>query len=312
MISQVNIENFRCFPTLSVELKPLTVLIGPNDSGKSAFLAALLATFGSWSRDRTDAWRCDLKRRTYLAAQVGPKLATVIADSRPQGQAQRVPLRLELYRPPSRGFPFLGPGFADADGVPVMDEDGKNLPALLDFTLRHDRRRFEAYHAELKAVIPGFDDLIVATPKPETRRIELKLEQGLELPAENVSVGVRAMMFYLALAYHPKPPDVILIEEPENGLHPARLGEVMAVLRSITKGEHCGRAAQVIMTTHSPYLLDQVDPATDQVLVFRRNDDGSRTADPLDVNRVRGMLDISKLGEVWSLVTEQGLVAAKP
>ncbi|MFM9966632.1 MAG: AAA family ATPase [Planctomycetaceae bacterium] len=41
MLTQLSITGFRCFRQLDVELKPLTVLIGPNDTGKSAFLDAI-------------------------------------------------------------------------------------------------------------------------------------------------------------------------------------------------------------------------------------------------------------------------------
>ncbi len=40
MISRVQIANFRALKRVDVSLKPLTVLIGPNDSGKSSFLDA--------------------------------------------------------------------------------------------------------------------------------------------------------------------------------------------------------------------------------------------------------------------------------
>ena len=41
MLKRVQIQNFRCLRNVSVPLRPLTVLIGPNDSGKSVFLLAL-------------------------------------------------------------------------------------------------------------------------------------------------------------------------------------------------------------------------------------------------------------------------------
>ena len=40
MIKQVHIQNFKCLRDVTVELEPFTVLIGPNDSGKSSFLQA--------------------------------------------------------------------------------------------------------------------------------------------------------------------------------------------------------------------------------------------------------------------------------
>ena len=135
----------------------------------------------------------------------------------------------------------------------------------------------------------------------------MKVEGGLVIPAEKASAGVRLMLFFVALAFHPDPPDIILLEEPENGVHPKRLADIVSLLREITKGAQGGHPAQVILTTHSPYLLDHVDLAQDQVLVFRRNDDGSRTAEPVNADRLKTFLEDFKLGEVWFNEQEDGL-----
>ena len=129
------------------------------------------------------------------------------------------------------------------------------------------------------------------------------------MQAQEASAGVRLILFFIALAYHPSPPKIILLEEPENGLHPRRLQEVLGLLRKTTEGRHGGQAAQVILTTHSPYLLDSVDIEKDQVLVFRRNDDGTRTAEPVESGRLDPFLDEFMLGEVWYNQGEEGLTA---
>lgn len=117
------------------------------------------------------------------------------------------------------------------------------------------------------------------------------------------------LLFFTALTYHPRPPRTILIEEPEKGLHPKRLGQVVQLLRDLTKGKFGDHPAQVIVTTHSPYLLDFVNLPHDQVLVFRRNGDGSSTAQPADTDRLSAFLDEFMLGEVWFNEEEAGLVA---
>jgi predicted ATP-dependent endonuclease of OLD family len=94
-------------------------------------------------------------------------------------------------------------------------------------------------------------------------------------------------------------------------VHPQRLGDVIRLLREITQGKHGNHAAQVILTTHSPYLLDAIDLERDQVLVFKRCDDGSRTAEPVDRERLDKFLDEFKLGEVWFNEGEEGLVGRR-
>lgn len=101
---------------------------------------------------------------------------------------------------------------------------------------------------------------------------------------------------------------MILIEEPENGLHPRRVADVIKLLRDITTGAHGAEPAQVIFTTHSPYVLDCIDLSTDQVLVFQREDDGSRSVTPVDAERLKHFLDDFMLGEIWYNQQEEGLI----
>src|SRR5688572_16191800 len=42
MIRKIHIRNFKCLRDIDVELGPFNVLIGPNDSGKTSFLEAIL------------------------------------------------------------------------------------------------------------------------------------------------------------------------------------------------------------------------------------------------------------------------------
>jgi recombinational DNA repair ATPase RecF len=59
MLQQVRVENFRALKEVEVPLRPLTVLIGPNDTGKSAFLAALQYLAGGTNFQPGDHWRHD-------------------------------------------------------------------------------------------------------------------------------------------------------------------------------------------------------------------------------------------------------------
>jgi len=79
-------------------------------------------------------------------------------------------------------------------------------------------------------------------------------------------------------------------------------------LEGLSEGKFAEHQAQVILSTHSPYLLDCIDVEKHQVLVFEREDDGSRTARPVDTDRLKVFLDEFMLGEVWVNQEEQGLV----
>lgn len=310
MLERLTIENFRSLRRVVVPLRPLTVLVGPNDSGKSTFLAALnrLTTPGGFPIE--DHWRRQKIDRPLLTAltPIGEFESRHISGD----EIARHSIRpLALFQLPSRGASMQSPGTSDAAGPPQLSPDGANLPALLDYLLRLDRDRFDSLVVAMRGLVSGLENIGIRTPDERTRRIELVIDGGLKIDGESASAGLRFLLFFVGLAFHPTPPKTILIEEPETGIHPKRLADVMNLLREITQGKHGGNAAQIILTTHSPYLLDLVNLDTDQVLVFKRNDDGSRTAEPVDAERLKTFLDEFLLGEVWFNQGEDGLVARK-
>ena len=305
LLARIIIENFRCLRSVDVPLKPLTVLIGPNDSGKSTFLEALklLASGREGTQiDRSDYWR-------QLGDHVARVTGTKRNGARLEGADARELQPIGFYRLPPEGILLESEGYSDQGAPPDIGAQGEMVPALLDYFLRRDRRRFQDVVAALQRLIPGLEEIEIATPNAHRRQLDLVVENGLRLRPHQVSAGVRLLMFFVALAYHPSSPRLIMVEEPENGIHPKRLADVVALLREIAEGKHGDRASQVILTTHSPYLLDRVDLTRDQVLVFRRNADGSRSAEPVDAERLKLFLDEFMLGEVWFNQSEEGLVA---
>lgn len=313
---QLSITGFRCFRQLDVELKPLTVLIGPNDTGKSVFLDAIEFLGAS-----------DPQRLTELDYFRGNATDVFkIGSTQQSGQRDRVeseaknrrfarsssfdPKSIQRFQLPGNGIKTECAGF-DQDNTKEMPltRDGSRVAALLDQLLRTDLTNFLSLRDELRRLVPGFEDIKIETPKANLRRVDFVIEDGFRIPAQNTSAGVRLLLFFLALVHHPTPPKIILLEEPETGIHPRRLRDVVELLRAITQGKLGKSPAQVILTTHSPYLLDYVKPDEDQVLVFQRADDGSRTAKPVDWGRLKEFFDGFMLGEIWFNEEEAGLVA---
>ena len=317
MLKHLTISNFRCLRKVDVPLKPLTVLIGENDTGKTSFLHAvkLLARPSKFSQ--TDVWRRE-QTAIVIRGQTSGGMISLIRQ--PDGKVERAPKLGDstdpltptvLYELTRGHVPMLALGHSDSGTPPELDAAAERLPTLIDYLLRRDRRYFDAFLKSFRARVPGLEDVQVATPNPQARQIELVTEDGLVLPADLASDGVKVLMFFLALSYHPKPPRVVLLEEPENGLHPRRLADVMSLLHDLAIGKNCGHPVQVILSTHSPYLLDHVEVEQDQLLVFSRNGDGSRTAEPVNKQRLDHFMDEFMLGEVWFNEGEEGLTGRK-
>jgi len=119
---------------------------------------------------------------------------------------------------------------------------------------------------------------------------------------DEVSDGVILHLALLALVHGPQPPSMLLLEDPESGVHPARLVALCNTLRDWATRTGC----QVVLTTHMPYLLDAVQP--DEAWFCRRGADGIATvscfADLADLDR---QLRVRSLGEVWSALGEETL-----
>jgi predicted ATPase len=295
VLTRFSLANFRCFRAVDVPLRPLTVLVGPNDSGKSAFLNAISRT--GYGLSQPDVRRGSEGEDAWFKA---------LDDSgRPTGV-----LRTIVHRLPSTGLLTMCQGVDDAVGPPALAWDGSNIAAYLDYLLRRDRPRFFKIVDALKASINGLIDIEIATPNGQMRRLDFAFAGGFTLPGHEVSAGITLLTFFLALAHHTAPPDLVLIEEPENGVHPQRLAKVAELLRSLTNGSYSGHRTQVIVSTHSPYFLDHIRLPEDQVLVFRRAPDGTRTVEPADAEGLRSFLAEFMMGEIWFNRGEDGLVRA--
>jgi predicted ATPase len=300
VLTRFSLANFRCFASVDVPLKPLTVLVGPNDTGKSVFLRALNAL--------------EKASQPYDEKRQEGGDAFWVKGWKPEGEevSPGVPARVEvqLFRLPSTGLKPISGASVDAGLSPPLDANGGNLPTLFDYLLRRDRKRFDEIVDVLKKRIEGLEDVQVAAPSVSERRLDYVFDGPVVLPSSDVSAGIGLLTFFVALAHHPRPAEIVLIEEPENGVHPKRLAEVVALLRALAKGEFSGRPTQVILSTHSPYLLDQIHLPEDEVLVFRRAPDGTRTVEPADAERLQAFLGEFMMGEIWFNRGEDGLVKA--
>jgi predicted ATPase len=142
------------------------------------------------------------------------------------------------------------------------------------------------------------------------RQIEFTLsgpsKPPVTIPSSQASDGAMLLTAFLALAYGDTP-QILLIEEPENGLHPSRLQMVIEILRKMSTGEIGNRARQVILTTHSPLLLNFVEP--EEVRIFRRNSAGATDVTPMhELPNIENLHRQYAPGELWYLFGEEELI----
>jgi predicted ATPase len=81
-----------------------------------------------------------------------------------------------------------------------------------------------------------------------------------KLGPQDVSDGTMLVLAYLLAQHQEDQVDLIAIEEPERGLHPYLLGELVKVFRGMATGK-LGKPVQIVVATHSAELLEFVEPA---------------------------------------------------
>lgn len=379
LLRKLHVESFGCVRDATVDLEPLTVLVGPNDSGKSMLLRAL-TTLADASRSER-GWRGVFPSPESLAAQtfngrgdfiklglggqlgaeafeydvdvsaalgysalqserlkIGPhilergdrKLSFHASDgSRHQLEARDgvLPLlhadaigHLSARREPDVGsflnatasllhavtavrlYSLRPESLRHATGPSIdLAPDGLGLSNAIAVLLLRGRDVMERIESALAAAMPHVKRIDIKShgaPGDLRFSIELLTRSGARIPSHMISDGVLLFLGYLYLVLGPDPASVLLIEEPETGIHFGLLRGVMDLLRSMTTGAHGGPPTQVILTTHSPLLLNLVEPR--EIRIVRRGDDGAtevkRFADAPDLAK---LLDYQGPGEIW-------------
>ena len=107
----------------------------------------------------------------------------------------------------------------------------------------------------------------------------------------------------LTLAYLPEPPSLVLLEEPDRGLHPRLMRDVKDALYRLAFPEECGEdrePVQVVATTHSPYFLDLFRDNPEQIVVAEKKGNQATFSRLVDRDDLEGLLDgESALGDLW-------------
>ena len=208
-----------------------------------------------------------------------------------------------------------------------MDPDGFGLATLLDDILGHDFHRFGELGREFCDYFPQYRTVRIETTNALNRHYDvsgryttnntygkgilLETTQGHEIRTQQASDGAILFLGLLALIYSPKRPRFLLIEEPEKNVYPKRLNEIVDIIRRFHDAPPDQLTSQIIMTTHSPYLLTSFRPE-EVTLLARRDGTGPVQARPLkDAPHIEGRLGNGEfyLGELWYNLSEKALFA---
>jgi len=136
-----------------------------------------------------------------------------------------------------------------------LTKEGSNIGQYLFDIRKIDPGVIDGILETLQYILPYISDLTPSRAN-EAKSYYLQLSEGnFKLPGVLLSSGTLRLIALLALLRHPRPAPLIVIEEIENGLDPRTINLIVSEIRNLIES---GKS-QVIITTHSPYLLDLLD-----------------------------------------------------
>jgi len=334
MISEVRIQNYKCLRDVTVNLERFTVFVGANGSGKTSVLQALDLLCRAFRGPPNQDWEgvfqqrlsrgatepvevmaeCGGKRyryRTRLATDAPPRpgqwqgdgrgaSADLVSDSwsawptspmPPSLLPQSVLLQLETSK--------LVQSAAAGPDPTVMNADGSGLHTALAGMALNEPDVWPQLQQHLRQIIPSVRRV------RHTKRGELLFDMvGADsLPANQVSEGTLLVLGVLAALYGTSRPALILLDDIDRGLHPLAQKELVTLLRGLLDAIP---DLQLAATTHSPFLLNYLDP--EQVRLTVTRDDGSTVCGKLmDHPKFAKWKDEFSPGEMWSVFGEKWL-----
>jgi predicted ATPase len=190
-----------------------------------------------------------------------------------------------------------GPGTQTRQGITAsalaesLSEDGSNLALVLDRLNLHDRLQ------RVNEVLHRFCDLfsrVLTSNSGGIAQVYIVDEGTGAFAATSLSDGTLRLLCLLAVLLDPTPPPLVCIEEPEAGMHPDATRMIADLLVDASS------KTQLIVTTHSPALVDALSDQPESVVVCERDFDGFTQFKRLDSSDLGEWLEEYSLGEIWT------------
>ncbi len=180
--------------------------------------------------------------------------------------------------------------------------DGSNLAAFLYLLREKHETSYEFIRGTIRQIASFFDDFVLEPLALNENKLRLEWKHvGSDdyFDASSLSDGTLRFIALATLLLQPKDlrPSVVLLDEPELGMHPAAIGLLAAMVKSVSV------ETQVILATQSPTLVDHFEPQ--DVLVVDRVK-GATELNRLKSGELAVWLEDYSLGELWQMGDLEG------
>ncbi len=168
-------------------------------------------------------------------------------------------------------------------GDSTVAADASNLIAFFDRIRDEYPATFAQIKADLAKCVPEFteinfqnvestDELVKQFGDKTFKRIGLTDgRQNTIYWADELSEGTLYFIALLCIINQPNPPKLLLLEEPEKGIHPRRIREVMDFIFRLAEEKD----VQIILTTHNENVLNEFTSMPEAVFVFEKDEEGA-------------------------------------
>lgn len=179
----------------------------------------------------------------------------------------------------------------DAEDGHRLREHGGNLVPVLILLREHDLPRYELICRHIRRVLPEFDGFELDVEYGKTLLKWRAKPTGQTIGAHLTSDGALRAMCLIALLNLPSEllPEVILLDEPELGLHPFAVSLVSHMVKLMALDR------QVIVATQSPHFVDAF--ALDEIVVLETHDGKTQASRPKQA--FNDLLDEQTTGDLW-------------
>jgi predicted ATPase len=185
-------------------------------------------------------------------------------------------------------------------GGAELKSDGSNLPQVLNSVSSRDRKLFNAIMSDAAGIVEEIDE-IRASLKERSSETYLSIVEPsfdeAEFTWEHIASGTKEILYLITLLHTTPDGSLLLIEEPEIHLHPDAVHKFLSLVEKISSEDH----KQVLITTHSPVLLDAI--SFDKISTVLK-ESGKTTVEQLKgKHAVEKMLSQAGVPKSWLLLS---------
>ncbi|MDO7875143.1 AAA family ATPase [Hymenobacter sp. ASUV-10] len=176
-----------------------------------------------------------------------------------------------IYRPEPSDY-VLSVGLAYQETIVA---NASNIVNFIYNLSQNYKKLFKQLEDDFARCVGSLTGVSIPADPKEPGKLKLKFfdKNDVGYWAEEVSEGVLYFLALLCIVHQPDPPKLLLLEEPEKGIHPRRIKEVMDFIFELARL----RDIQIILTSHSPYVVDHFKDIPECVSVFDRNPETGET-----------------------------------